>query len=710
MKIIILFLIVSFSGLYSQERAITARDGAIMIDAEVIIGLQTTVTLHWNLNEQAKQYIIYRKELGQMFTETPLATLDSTIDTWTDSNVEEGKIYEYKILGNSLGGINSNGLKDFNYYAYGYKAVSINALPFSGGRLLILIDSTMADPLKDEITRYEDDILREGWTYAIRYVTRAEEFDGDKVKEVKAVIVEEFQKMAFDYIFILGRVPVPYSGDIVPDGHTNNHQGAWPADIYYGSLNESIWTDVSVNSTSAPDRTKNIPGDGKFDQSYLYNGNWQLVVPTHAAVGRVDFYDMPVFEKSEVELLRTYLDKDHKFRTGQVDIDKRAIVDNNFAASSLPGAFAWSGWANFASVVGKDNVLAGDWIKATRDENLQDKTYLMAYGDGAGSYASTSGVGTSVDFSKNNLNAVFTMLFGSYFGDWDYKNNILRAAIASEPSILTCAWAGRPHWYTHHLGLDYPIGYSTKVTLNNVVDYLPLLIVQGNQRSFPEGLQLFTHVSLLGDPTLKVNPAPEQDYLENLSVVQEGDDTKISWDKPNDKLTHKWDIFYNVDKSEKWHKANVTPITENEYLDDFKFDGKITYLVREIITDGSPTNPSIHGELNRYGRGNMAVITRTDVNNSVERNIEEIYIDLAPNPSRDYVNINFRTNVGNAEILIFDLQGQLVNKFTYKNVGNGINQLVWNLNTNGKKLNSGMYLVQLVNNNQTSTKKLIIKD
>lgn len=713
MKIIILFLIVSFSGLYSQERAITARDGAIMMDAEVIIGLQTTVTLRWNLNEQAKQYIIYRKELGQIFTDTTIAILDSTIETWTDSNVEEGKIYEYKILGNSLGGINSGGLKDFNYYAYGYKAVSVNAPPFSGGRLLILIDSTMAEPLKDEIARYEDDILREGWTYSIRYVTRSEEFDGDKVKEVKAVIVDEYQKMAFDYIFLLGRVPVPYSGDIVPDGHTNNHKGAWPADIYYGSLNESIWTDNIVNSTSAPDRTKNIPGDGKFDPSFLYNGNWEIVVPTHAAVGRVDFYDMPAFEKSETELLRTYLDKDHKFRTGLMDIDKRAIVDNNFNAASLPGAFAWSGWANSASVVGKDNVVAGDWIyneTTKRDENLRDKTYLMAYGDGAGSYTSTSGVGTTADFSSNNMNAVFTMLFGSYFGDWDYKNNILRAAIASEPSILTCAWAGRPHWYTHHLGLDFPIGYSTKVTLNNVVDYLPLLIIQNNTRTFPEGLQLFTHVSLLGDPTLKVNPAPEQDNLENLSVVQEGEDTKLSWDMPSDGKVHKWDIFYTVDKSEKWHKVNESPIMENEYLDDFKFDGEITYLVREVIADGSPINPSIHGELYRYGRGNMAVITRTDVNNSKERNIDDIYLELAPNPSRDIVNIKFRTKVGNAEILIFDLQGQLVNKFTYNNVGNGVNQLVWNLNTKGKKLNSGIYIVQLINNNQSSTKKLIIKE
>jgi len=708
MKLFILLLFV-FSGLYSQERAITARDGAIMIDAEVTQGLQTTVILKWNLNEQASRYHIYRKELGGIFVEPALAIMDTLVSTWTDSDVEEGKIYEYKILGESRGGINSGGLKDFDYYAYGYKAVSVNAPPYSGGRLLILIDSTMAEPLKNEISRYQDDILKEGWTYVTRYVTRSEEFNGDKVKEVKSIILEEYAKMPFDNIFLLGRVPVPYSGDIVPDGHTNNHKGAWPADIYYGSMNESIWTDAIVNSTSAPERTQNVSGDGKFDVSFLYNGQWGLVVNTSAAVGRVDFYDMPVFEKTETELLRTYLDKDHKFRAGQVDVDRRALIDNNFNAASLPGAFAWSGWANFASIVGKDNVVAGDWIKNTRPENLQEKTYLYSFGDGGGSYSSAGGVGTSVNFAENQINSVFTILFGSYFGDWDTKNNLMRSAIASEPMALTCSWAGRPHWYLHHLGLDYPIGYSTKITLNNVVDYLPLLIIQNGQRSFPEGLQLFTHVSLLGDPTLKTNPSPVMDYLENLSVVQEGEDTKLSWEKPSDGQSHKWDIFYTVDKSEKWRKANDTPIITNNFTHDFKFDGEITYLVREVVEDGNPTNPSIHGSLQRYGRGNLAVIERNDVN-SVEIGANELELILGPNPANNYVNINFKTNVGNAEILIFDLQGQILNKFEYQNVGNGINQLIWNLNSNGKKLNSGVYLIQLVNNNHSVTKKLIIRD
>lgn len=705
-SILLLFFIVLNANLFSQERNLTARDCAIMIDAKVVIGLQTTVTLNWNPNEQARQYIVYKKEMGGVFPNTPVAELDSTTYTWTDNQVSEGKIYEYKIVGDSRGKINNGSI--IQYLASGYKAVSVNAEPYKGGRLLILIDSTINSELSEEISRFQDDILKEGWTYVTRYVTRAEEFDGQKVRQVKQVILEEWNKKQFDNIFLLGRVPVPYSGDIVPDAHTNNHRGAWPADMYYGDMTESYWTDVSVNSTSAPDRTKNVPGDGKFDISTLYNNQWQIVITTEAGVGRVDFFDMPAFEKSEIELLRAYLDKDHAFRTGQVEVENKALVDNNFAASSILGAFAWSGWANFASIIGKDNVVVGDWIKANREENLQEKTYIMAFGDGGGSYKSAGGVGTTANFAENNLNAVFSILFGSYFGDWDVPDNLMRAALASEPSILTCSWSGRPHWYYHHMGLDYPIGYSTKVTLNNTIDYVPMLLVNNNQLQFPEGLILQVHVSLLGDPTLKVNAEPILSHLESFSAVQEGEDTKLSWDMPDDGMQHSWDLFYNVNKSDVWHKANENPITINEYLDEFKYNGEITYLIREIIKEGDGvTSNGVNGILNRYSRGNLASITRSDVN-SVEQDENHLSLNLGPNPTSEDLTIKFKSNSGNTKIKVIDIEGNVLKEFNFTTVGNALNSINWNLNTSNGKLSNGVYFVVLENSEEVLSQKFVV--
>jgi hypothetical protein len=42
---------------------------------------------------------------------------------------------------------------------------------------------------------------------------------------------------------LIGNVPVPYSGDLNPDGHSD-HDGAWPTDTYYAEMN-GTWTDAS---------------------------------------------------------------------------------------------------------------------------------------------------------------------------------------------------------------------------------------------------------------------------------------------------------------------------------------------------------------------------------------------------------------------------------------------------------------------------------
>jgi len=103
-----------------------------------------------------------------------------------------------------------------------------------------------------------------------------------------------------------------------------SHLGAWPADLYYGDVN-GIWTDNSVNKTDSDDpRNDNIPGDGKFDQSNIPS-------PVELEVGRVDMFDLPAFNpRSEKDLLRQYLIKDHNFRHKLVTTVRRGLVRDNF--------------------------------------------------------------------------------------------------------------------------------------------------------------------------------------------------------------------------------------------------------------------------------------------------------------------------------------------------------------------------------------------
>src|SRR5690606_19757782 len=127
----------------------------------------------------------------------------------------------------------------------------------------------------------------DGWLVARSEVSRT-----GTVPAVKAVIKSRYDESPGNTkaVFLLGHVPVPYSGNVCPDGHGEpdpapHHRGAWPADAYYGDM-DGVWTDSTVDHAEANvdgTRNDNVPGDGKFDQSLLVGEHLPELV-----VGRVD--------------------------------------------------------------------------------------------------------------------------------------------------------------------------------------------------------------------------------------------------------------------------------------------------------------------------------------------------------------------------------------------------------------------------------------
>src|SRR5204863_9463126 len=105
---------------------------------------------------------------------------------------------------------------------------------------------------------------------------------------------------------------------------------------------------------------------------------------------------------------------------------------------------------------------------------------------------------TTTDLVAADIKAVFTMLFGSYLGDWDTQDNFQRAVLATPTSGLVCCWSGSPHWFCHHMALGETIGFSTRLTQNNG----PLGLYR-NQTNTYAGL---VHIALMGDPTLRMHP------------------------------------------------------------------------------------------------------------------------------------------------------------------------------------------------------------
>ena len=147
-----------------------------------------------------------------------------------------------------------------------------------------MVDDRFSGALAGELEQLRKDLIGDGWSVVRRDVSAS-----SSSPDVKSQIRAEYNADPANMraVFLIGHVPVPYSGLINPDMHLN-HLGAWPADSYYGDM-DGNWTDNSVYKTDAEfSWNDNVPGDGKFDQSTIPSA-------VELEVGRVDFYDLPTF-------------------------------------------------------------------------------------------------------------------------------------------------------------------------------------------------------------------------------------------------------------------------------------------------------------------------------------------------------------------------------------------------------------------------------
>src|SRR5690606_33568410 len=111
-------------------------------------------------------------------------------------------------------------------------------------------DEQIFEHIQNEIIRYVNDLRGDGWNPFVVLVPRAEYFDKNKVSTVKSIIDLSLKQIKdLKSAVLIGRVPVPYSGNFAIDGHSPEHDGAWPSDIYY-SVIDGKWTDTLYNTNS----------------------------------------------------------------------------------------------------------------------------------------------------------------------------------------------------------------------------------------------------------------------------------------------------------------------------------------------------------------------------------------------------------------------------------------------------------------------------
>ncbi|MBX3164146.1 MAG: T9SS type A sorting domain-containing protein [Bacteroidetes bacterium] len=552
-----IFALIIFVQL-SKSQNPTPKDCSVELWASVEAS-PPTITLNWLPNVGTTNYAVDRK-LKNASVWTPLAaTLPSTTTQYVDNTVSVGVNYEYRVRRTASTGA-------VNYTGYGYINSGIEIpVTENRGKLILLVADNFSLSLAPEIKRLEDDMEGDGWEVITSYVSTT-----TAVPDVKDTILNIYNLDPANTkaLFLLGHIPVPYSGNFGPDGHTD-HQGAWATDVYYAELN-GTWTDISVNVTSGlPARTQNIPGDGKFDQWLIPSGTVEL------QVGRVDLYGMPSFTATETELTKNYLNKDHDYRKKIFSPEKRAVLEDNFGYFAPGEVFASSGFKNFGPLVTPSNVVVADYFTT-----MTGNSYQWSYGCGGGSYTSAGGIGNTANFTNSDLQGVFTMLFGSYFGDWDISNNFLKAPLC-QGKTLTNAWAGRPNWMFHHMGLGENIGYSTMLTQNNTTLYF------GSPFAPNQGMVNSIHISLMGDPTLRNDiVAP----VSNVVATKVGNDCHISWSASTETTLVGYNIYMKNDTNTNYVKINSTPISGTTYTDYcLPYLGTYKYMVRALKLETTPS-------------------------------------------------------------------------------------------------------------------------
>jgi hypothetical protein len=539
----VLFLLLMLS--LPVAHAQVAADYAVQITASTQLS-PAQIKLQWKKLNAATGYILSRKRKTDLAF-SALATLPASDSTYTDASVVRDSVYEYRII--SSGSI----------MATGYILAAIQAQPIhSRGYCVLLVDSTFRDSCRNEIAQLMADLRGDGWGVIRHDVGR-----NAAVTAVRSMIQADYAAHSnVRSLFILGHVPVPYSGDLNPDGHPD-HEGAWPTDSYYGDI-DGTWTDASVNVTVASRaQNKNIPGDGKWDQTALPS-------EVDLQVGRADFANMPAMGRTEVQMMRAYLNKAHSYKMDSLAISRKAVVDDNFGAFSGE-AFAANAWRIFPTMVGRNNILAGDF-----ETILKDSAYQWAYGCGGGTYTSAGGVGATADFNTKPVKGIFTMLFGSYFGDWDAQNSFLRAPLCAPEPALTCSWAGRPNWFLHHMALGENIGYSTRISQNNGGLY-------STQFNYGAG---WIHTTLMGDPSLRT------DYIsqpKNISInPSAGHGADLSWTASPDVGVAGYYV-YRSDTAWGNYSRISGMVSTTSFKDSIGVSGKKYYLIRPVKLVQTPS-------------------------------------------------------------------------------------------------------------------------
>jgi hypothetical protein len=562
-----------------------ARDVAVELAATVTAN-PPRIALSWPTGALHEAQIVVQRKAATApaFVGPPKAILPAGTTTWVDTDAAPGIAYDYFV---------ERTLAENRWQSAGFLRAGLElSLVEDRGQIALVVEGAIQASLSAEIARLEEDLRGDGWIPVRVLVQR-----GSSPPEVKETI-KALYRAAPDrlrQVLLLGHVPVAYSGNIAPDHHrrptgngrTPTHQGAWPADIYYGDM-VGTWTDTTVDTRNnefppTDSLNVNIPGDGKFDQEAATTdekrprGAHSLAPQRRGqialAIGRVDLSELPAFSpRSEIDLLRAYLDKDHRFRQRQLVGERFAVVDDHFpirtdaklGRDEVPESKAVAAYSVASALFGSAAVKRGGWL-----DLLGAHPALFAYASGPGHHTSIEGVATTTDLAEKDPKVMFSVVWGSFFGDWEHRDNFLRAQLATSAG-LTSAWGSDP-WLFHPLALGATVGECVVLT----------------EQSSPR-----SHLALMGDPSLRMFVvAPPTGAV----AAWAGRGVSLRWGPSPDAVLG-YHVYRADDPVQPVRRLTDRLLAHTTFTDAGPVPAGARYLVRavklEVTASGSFYNPS----------------------------------------------------------------------------------------------------------------------
>jgi hypothetical protein len=539
------------------------------------------ITLSWVYPKAPPQtYTLQRRRFSDPDNAWLTVATNLTAATYTDTSVTPGERYHYRV--------HTPFNNPYNEGVPIFTVASAAGVPIENrGRLVLLVDNTVAGPLAGSLAQLTKDLIGDGWSVIRHDVPRHNDANWTAnpplIQAIKSRIISDYNTAPVETksVYIIGHVPIPYSGYTGRDFHARyqmppDHQGAWPTDIYYGDI-DGNWdesTNDAVHVNFSFEENSNRQFDGKFPLDHV-PGSLEL------SVGRIDFARLPTFtdrppRRTEVELLQQYLDKCHRYRHGELPIK---LAERTIAY----GTWLWARPNNVQDE--RDVKLFWSAIRATGasfpdepgrlcvgDPYLQSsKSYLWGFLSGNG-YADVINRDIPlVQHTTADLKAMsspppvaFFVLMGSYLGDWNMTDNLMRATLALPTYPLVSLWTRSDEWRFDRLGVGEHIGASP----------LPY--------PWPH-----RDLTILGDPTLRVHVLEPPSGLVG-TPVPEG--TKLTWAAAPGV---KYYVYSSANPAGPFTRVTPAPITEGSFAD--KGPAGQTYLVRalQLVTSGCGTYTNI---------------------------------------------------------------------------------------------------------------------